>query len=102
MGEPNMNLLRISLAALPFALLTACTVNPRPVVVTTPPPVVTAPAPVVMGAPATVIDVPPGHYPAPGSCRIWRPGVAPGLQELPGSCADLQNRVPSGAVLLRG
>ncbi|TFZ07948.1 hypothetical protein [Ramlibacter humi] len=96
---------RLVLAALPLAALAACTVNPRPVVVTTPPPVVQAtPAPpVVMGAPAAVtIDVPPGQYPAPGSCRIWVPGVAPANQAPSGACDDLQNRVPAGAVLLRG
>ncbi len=101
-----MNLSRLSLLLLPVAAtLTACAVNPRPVVVTTPAPVVqTAPAPVVMGAPGApiTIEVPPGHYPGPGACRIWRPGVPAGQQELPGSCADLQNRVPAGAVLLRG
>lgn len=100
-----MPLLRLSLVAVPLALLAACTVAPRPVVVTTPPPVVqTAPAPVVMGAPGqpVTVEVPAGHYPPPGSCRIWRPGIAAGQQELPGNCADLQNRVPAGAVLLRG
>lgn len=96
--------IRLVLAALPLAALAACTINPRPVVVTTPPPVVAAPAqPAVMGAPATVtIDVPPGEYPAPGSCRIWVPGVQATQQAPSGSCADLQNRIPAGAVLLRG
>jgi hypothetical protein len=102
---------RLLLLAIP-AVLAACTVNPRPVVVNTPPAVVTAPpptvvttpAPAVMGAPGTttIIEVPAGQYPAPGTCRIWRPGVPAAQQELAGSCADMMNRVPAGAVLLRG
>ena len=101
---------RLLLLAVPV-VLAACTVNPRPVVVNTPPAVVapapavvTTPAPVVMGAPGTttVIEVPAGQYPAPGTCRIWRPGVPVGQQELPGNCTDLLNRIPAGAVLLRG
>lgn len=101
-----MHLLRLSLLALPLATLAACTVNPRPVVVTPPPPaVVQAPPPaVVMGAPGApiIIDVPPGHYPPPGSCRIWVPGVPAAQQKAAGSCAELQQQVPNGAVLLRG
>ena len=99
--------LRIAVLALSLATLAACTVSPRPVVVSAPPAVVqTAPPspPVVMGAPATptTVEVPVGQFPPAGQCRIWVPGVAPTQQELPGSCADLQNRVPAGAILLRG
>lgn len=102
-----MVLLRISTIAIPLLVLAGCTVNPRPVVVTTPAPVVqSTPAPVVMGAPASsgpvTVEVPAGHFPPAGSCRIWRPGVAPTQQDLPGNCADLQNRVPAGSILLRG
>jgi len=60
-------------------------------------------APPVMVAPAphqTQIHIPPGHYPPPGSCRIWVPGVPPGQQSPPGNCSDLQRRVPPGAVLI--
>ena len=46
--------------------------------------------------------IPPGHYPPPGACRIWRPGVPPGQQDPPGACSDLEPLVPSGAVLVRG
>jgi hypothetical protein len=114
-----MNLLRLSLAAAPLALLAACTVNPRPVVVNTPPAVVapavaTVPAPgtviqapapsspVVMGAPGQAIEIPAGAYPPAGQCRIWVPGLSLSQQQLPGSCTDLQNRVPVGGILLRG
>ncbi|HWP19651.1 MAG TPA: hypothetical protein VNO84_11025 [Burkholderiaceae bacterium] len=48
------------------------------------------------------VHVPKGHYPPPGSCRIWVPGVPPGQQSPPGNCAELQYRVPPGAVLIRG
>ena len=47
-------------------------------------------------------EIPPGHYPPPGECRIWRPGVPPGQQEAPGRCSELERRVPPGAVLVRG
>ncbi len=113
-----MHLLRLSLAAAPLALLAACTINPRPVVVNTPAPVIAAPAavatvpapgtviqapsPVVMGAPGRAIEIPAGAYPPAGQCRVWVPGLALSQQQLPGSCVDLQNRVPVGGVLLRG
>jgi hypothetical protein len=112
-----MNILRLAVAAAPLALLAACTVNPRPVVVNTPPAVVapatvaTVPAPgtvvqappaAVMGAPGQAIEIPAGAYPPAGQCRIWVPGLSLSQQQLPGSCTDLQNRVPVGAVLLRG
>jgi hypothetical protein len=45
------------------------------------------------------VDVPPGHYPPPGECRVWFPDRPPGQQPPPGSC-DV--RVPRGAVLVEG
>lgn len=48
------------------------------------------------------LDIPRAHYPPPGSCRIWVPGVAPAQQSAPGRCADLERRVPAGAVLVHG
>jgi hypothetical protein len=59
------------------------------------PPVVVAPQPQ-----AVAVDIPKGHYPPPGSCRIWVPGVPPGQQSPPGPCGELQHRVPPGAVLV--
>ena len=44
-------------------------------------------------------NIPPGHLPAPGSCRVWFPGRPPGHQPPPTSC---RVRVPRGAVLIRG
>ena len=48
------------------------------------------------------VDIPPGHYPPPGSCRIWVPGVPPGQQAPPGDCEELRRQVPRGGVLVRG
>lgn len=45
------------------------------------------------------VKIPPGHYPPPGSCRVWYPDRPPGHQPPPTSC-DV--RLPRGAVLVRG
>ena len=47
-------------------------------------------------------DIPPGHMPPPGECRIWYPDLPPGQQPPPGKCHELERRVPSGAILVRG
>ena len=52
--------------------------------------------------PERAYEIPPGHMPPPGECRVWFPDRPPGQQPPPGNCADLQRRVPSGAVLVRG
>jgi hypothetical protein len=43
------------------------------------------------------LHIPPGHYPAPGQCRIWFPGRPPGHQPPPGNCSH----VPPGAWVIR-
>ncbi|HXH01700.1 MAG TPA: tetratricopeptide repeat protein [Candidatus Competibacteraceae bacterium] len=48
-----------------------------------------------------VIDVPPGHWPPPGLCRVWLPDRPPGHQPPPGDCHGLARQVPPGAWLLR-
>lgn len=48
------------------------------------------------------VDIPRGHRPPPGKCRIWFPDRPAGHQPPPGSCHKLQYRVPSGAYLVRG
>jgi uncharacterized protein len=45
------------------------------------------------------IEIPAGHFPPPGTCRLWHPDRPPGQQPPPTSC-DVQ--VPRGAILIRG
>ncbi|WP_130905728.1 tetratricopeptide repeat protein [Pseudomonas sp. Sample_22] len=47
-------------------------------------------------------EIPRGHMPPPGKCRIWFPDRPPGHQPPPGKCKKLRDRVPSGAYLVRG
>ena len=49
----------------------------------------------------TRLDIPDGHLPPPGECRVWYPGWPAGHQPPPGSCSALGARVPAGAWLLR-
>jgi hypothetical protein len=46
------------------------------------------------------LDVPPGHYPPPGLCRVWYPGRPPGHQPPPGDCLRLHYEAPAGAWLI--
>ncbi|ROM94615.1 type IV pilus biogenesis/stability protein PilW [Pseudomonas brassicacearum] len=48
------------------------------------------------------VEIPRGHLPPPGKCRIWFPDRPPGHQPAPGSCKKLRYRVPLGAYLVRG
>jgi hypothetical protein len=48
------------------------------------------------------VEIPRGHLPPPGKCRIWFPDRPPGHQPAPGKCKKLRHRVPSGAYLVRG
>ena len=50
----------------------------------------------------TLPEIPPGHMPPPGKCRIWFPGKPPGQQPPPGDCWELERQVPPGAWLIRG
>lgn len=47
-------------------------------------------------------ELPAGHLPPPGMCRIWFPGRPPGHQPAPGRCRELRHEVPVGAWLVRG
>jgi hypothetical protein len=58
--------------------------------------------PAASGAASSQVSVPPGHMPPKGKCRIWYPGRPPGHQGPIGECADLERRLPRGAVLVRG
>lgn len=57
------------------------------------------PAPQNRGSAA---QVPPGHMPPPGECRIWFHDREPGQQPPPGNCRKLRKQVPPGASLIRG
>ncbi|MEE9613638.1 MAG: hypothetical protein V3W31_01630 [Thermodesulfobacteriota bacterium] len=46
------------------------------------------------------LNIPPGHLPPPGKCRIWYPGQPPGQQPPPGPCRSLARQVPKGAWLI--
>ncbi len=48
----------------------------------------------------THLNIPKGHYPPPGECRIWYPDRPAGHQPPPGACNRLQPRVPPGAWLI--
>lgn len=48
------------------------------------------------------VEIPRGHWPPPGKCRIWFPDRPPGHQPPPGKCKKLRHRVPLGAYLVHG
>lgn len=52
--------------------------------------------------PGEGVEIPPGHMPPPGECRIWYPNRPPGQQPPPGNCLSLERRVPLGAFLVHG
>jgi len=47
-------------------------------------------------------DVPPGHRPPPGMCRIWIDGVPPGRQPRPTDCATARARAPHNSRIIHG
>ncbi|MGI9077405.1 MAG: hypothetical protein ACR2G6_08755 [Gemmatimonadaceae bacterium] len=47
-------------------------------------------------------DVPPGHRPPPGMCRIWLDGIAPGLQPKPTDCATAEREAGENAHIIYG
>jgi hypothetical protein len=64
--------------------------------------VVRAPVPAstraASGAPA--LNVPPGHYPPTGMCRVWIPGRPPGRQARPVACTVALANAPAGSWVL--
>jgi hypothetical protein len=54
------------------------------------------------GKGGSAVNVPPGHMPPAGKCRIWYKNRKAGNQPPPGNCKKLKNKVPKGAVLIRG
>lgn len=54
-------------------------------------------------SPRQLEGVPKGHYPPPGSCRIWYPNRPAGHQPPPASCSSLYGTVlEPGAFILHG
>ena len=54
-------------------------------------------------APRRLEGVPKGHYPPPGSCRIWYPNRSPGQQPPPADCGSLSGvALEPGAFILHG
>jgi len=47
-------------------------------------------------------NIPPGHMPPPGQCRVWHPDRRPGHRPPPGPCEVLYFQAPPGAILVRG
>ena len=59
--------------------------------------------PKVKTAPRQLVNVPKGHYPPSGSCRVWYPNRPPGHQPPPTSCDNLRGvRLEKGAFILHG
>jgi hypothetical protein len=45
-------------------------------------------------------NIPAGHRPPPGMCRVWVDGVPPGQQPAPTDCRTaIRNRPPNGRVI---
>ena len=49
----------------------------------------------------TRLNIPKGHYPPPGECRIWYPNRPPGHQPPPMRCDRARAEVPPGAWVIR-
>lgn len=46
------------------------------------------------------LNVPPGHLPSPGRCRVWMPGEPPGQQAHSTTCAGIERHAPAGSWIL--
>ena len=93
---------RFMAVAVPATLAGGCAVTGGVAIEPPPGVVITVPQGRVVTQPASQLDIPPGHMPPPGSCRIWIPGVPPGQQSPPGDCNLLRRQVPPGGVLVAG
>ena len=49
---------------------------------------------------AASLNIPPGHLPAPGMCRVWMPGEPPGHQPKPRSCSNIERTAPAGSYIV--
>ncbi|MEW8197639.1 MAG: DUF4382 domain-containing protein [Candidatus Thiodiazotropha endolucinida] len=46
------------------------------------------------------VDIPRGHLPSPGECRLWMIDEPPGLQSPPGDCDLLEEQITDDTVLV--
>lgn len=46
---------------------------------------------------AASMNIPPGHLPQPGMCRVWVPGTPPGHQAKARSCSGIERTAPAGS-----
>ncbi|MCG7912782.1 MAG: DUF4382 domain-containing protein [Candidatus Thiodiazotropha weberae] len=46
------------------------------------------------------VDIPRGHLPPPGECRLWELDLPPGQQSAPGDCDELEDDVTDDTVLV--
>ena len=85
-------------------LITACSHTTKTVIVA-PNPEMRSGAGVNAGNPnshpstAATLDIPPGHLPNAGECRVWIPGTPPGHQPKPKSrpCPGIATVAPAGS-----
>lgn len=56
-----------------------------------------SPAPAPEAVEVVRLDIPPGHLPPPGKCRIWIPGNPPGHQPKARRCAGIEADAPAGS-----
>jgi hypothetical protein len=59
------------------------------------------PVPRRAGRTAAALDIPPGHLPPPGMCRVWLPGEPPGHQPKARSCTDIERSAPAGSWIVQ-
>ena len=87
-----------------LALVAGCTVVVRPPAEPRREPPPQERPPEQQSPPVTVVilEVPPGHLPDPGECRLWYPGVSPGRQPRPRSrpCEEIAEIAPAGSWII--
>jgi hypothetical protein len=76
-----------------FAIFAAAACRP----ISSVPPAQPEPAPRRSPSTAATMDIPPGHLPSPGMCRVWVPGKPAGHQERARSCSNIERYAPAGS-----
>jgi hypothetical protein len=86
-----------TIIAATMAILTAAACKP----VSSTPPAEPEPVPRRAARTAATLDIPPGHLPPPGMCRVWLPGKPPGHQPKARTCADIERSAPAGSWIVQ-